>query len=64
MDETFLYSILAGIGIVVLIVFARFAFRWFIRLVVVGVILIVLGGAAWVWMTSSSSQSQTTIRKR
>ena len=64
MDETFLYSILAGIGIVILIVFARFAFRWFIRLVVVGVILIVLGGAAWVWMTSSSSQSQTTTRKR
>jgi len=60
MDETLLYSLAAGLGIVILIVFARFAFRWFIRLVVVGVILVVLGGAAWVWMSSSPGQSETT----
>jgi len=58
MDRTFEYSLAAGIALVFLFVLARFAFRWFIRLTVVAVILVVLAGAIWVWRSYSSPRPE------
>jgi len=57
MDPTLLISIVAGIAVVFLVVAARVALRWIVRLVIVGlVLLLVLGGAAWFWLNQSSRQ--------
>jgi len=62
MDSTLAYSIAAGLGLVFLFLFAKFALRWFIRIVVVGIILAVLGGATWIWLNYSSSRPETKPR--
>ncbi|HEY6806817.1 MAG TPA: hypothetical protein VI306_24785 [Pyrinomonadaceae bacterium] len=62
MDHTLIYSIAAGVALVILFFLAKFALRWFIRIVIVAVILLVLAGAAWVYLSSSSSPSDNKPR--
>jgi hypothetical protein len=62
MDHLFLYSILGGIALVFLVVIARVALRWAVRLALVCLLLlVVLGGAAW-WWSKSVSQTETKTR--
>jgi len=54
MDHLFLFSILGGIAFVFLVVMARIALRWAVRLAIVCLLLAaVLGGAAWWWSKSA-----------
>jgi len=62
MDATLTYCLLAGLGLVFLFVLVRFAFRWLIRFAIVGLILIVLGGAVWVWLNQSSPSPESKPR--
>jgi energy-coupling factor transporter transmembrane protein EcfT len=62
MDSTLAYSITAGIAIVFLFFIAKFALRWFIRIAIVAVILLVLAGVAWVYLNSSSSPTDNKPR--
>jgi len=68
MDHTFLYSILAGIALVLIIVAARVAFRWLVRLALVGILLLFLaGGVAWWWYrvpARSQPDSRTNTSRR
>lgn len=52
MDTTLAYSLLAGIVLVLLFVAARVALRWMVRLAIIGLLLAVLGSAAWLWFKS------------
>ncbi|HSE24063.1 MAG TPA: hypothetical protein VLB68_20515 [Pyrinomonadaceae bacterium] len=62
MDHTFLYSILAGIALVFIIVAARVALRWLVRIALAGVLLlVVVGGLAW-WWYRAPARSQTDPR--
>ena len=62
MDPTLTYCLLAGLGLVFLFVLVRFAFRWLIRIAIVGLILIVLGGAVWVFVKQSSPTPEAKPR--
>ena len=62
MDNTLVYCILAGVGLVFLFAAAKFALRWLIRLSIIGVILAVLAGAVWVWVNYHSSPSPAPSR--
>jgi energy-coupling factor transporter transmembrane protein EcfT len=63
MDSTLLICIVAGIALVLFLFAARIAFRWVIRLVIVGVLLLLaLGGVAWWWLNQSSRQPDTKPR--
>ncbi|HET6862543.1 MAG TPA: hypothetical protein VFH91_05830 [Pyrinomonadaceae bacterium] len=69
MDHTFLYSILAGIVFVFIIVAARLAFRWLVRIALVGIILlVVVGSLAWWWFRGparpQTETRPTTSRRR
>jgi hypothetical protein len=58
MDNTLIYSLVAGVTLVMLFVAARFALRWLLRLAIIGVIILALGGAAWVWLNYSAGKSK------
>jgi energy-coupling factor transporter transmembrane protein EcfT len=62
MDTTLTYSLLAGFAVVLLFIVARFAMRWIFKLAVVGLLLIALGGAAWIWFNHSPRQSESKPR--
>jgi len=68
MDHTFLYSILAGIALVFVIVAARVALRWLVRIALAGILLLfVVGGLAWWWYkgpTRSSADPRTNTSRR
>ncbi|HZJ43909.1 MAG TPA: hypothetical protein VFD63_09090 [Pyrinomonadaceae bacterium] len=62
MDHTYLYSILAGIVLVFIFVAVRVAFRWFVRIALTGIVLlVVVGGIAW-WWYREPVRSQTETR--
>jgi hypothetical protein len=68
MDHTFLYSILAGIALVFVIVAARVALRWLVRIALAGILLLfVVGGLAWWWYkepAKSSADPRTNTSRR
>ncbi len=68
MDHTYLYSILAGIVLVFIIVAVRVAFRWLVRIALAGIVLLVLvGGIAWWWYREparSQTERPTSSRRR
>ena len=60
MDTTFVYAIVAGVALVLLLFVARVAIRWIIRLVLAGLLLVVvLGGVAWWWFNQSPRQTDS-----
>ncbi len=60
MDYLLLLSLAGGVGVVFLVVFAKFALRWIVRLIVVGLILLfVVGGVAWWWTTRPTVRGET-----
>lgn len=60
MDQTLLYCLLIGIGLVFVFVAIKFAVRWIVRLAIVALILfLVFGGAAWIWRTYSQQTPST-----
>ena len=62
MDSTLTYCLLAGLGLVFLFVLVRFAFRWLIRIAIAGLIILVAGGAIWVWFNQSSPTPESKPR--
>jgi len=63
MDSTLLYSLLIGIGLVFVFLAVRVAARWIVRFVIVVLfILIVLGGAVWLWRKQSFQPPETKPR--
>ena len=62
MDSTLQYSLIAGIAIVLIVVFARFVLRWAIRAAILFLILAVLAGGIWVWLNYNSSPAQSPPR--
>lgn len=74
MDHLFLFSLAAGVGLVFLIVLGKFALRWVVRLVLIGIVtLFAVGGIAWWWTSRSvlhdevkprSSTSKRTTSER
>jgi energy-coupling factor transporter transmembrane protein EcfT len=63
MDPVLVICIVAGIALVLLVFAARIAFRWVIRLVIVGLMLLLaLGGLAWWWLNQSSRQPDNKPR--
>ena len=64
MDTTLAICIAAGIALVLLVFAARIAFRWVVRLVIVGfILLLALGTAAWWWLNQSSRQPDNKPRQ-
>jgi uncharacterized SAM-binding protein YcdF (DUF218 family) len=58
MDHLFLYCIAGGIALVFIFCLTRIAFRWIIRLTVVGLLLLaVIGGVTWLWWSRSSADT-------
>jgi hypothetical protein len=64
MDQALTYAMMAGLALVLLFLVIRFAFRWIVRLVIIGLILLIaLGGTAWWWFNKPSSrQPETNVR--
>jgi energy-coupling factor transporter transmembrane protein EcfT len=63
MDSSVLYAIIGGIALVLIVFAARIAMRWFIRLFVIGLILILaVGGIAWWWFNPANSPTTTQPR--
>ena len=63
MDTTLIYSLIAGVVLVLVVVMARVALRWIFKLaVIVLLLLVVLGGATWVWFNYSPRQSEPKPR--
>ncbi|HJX92746.1 MAG TPA: hypothetical protein VJ372_19785 [Pyrinomonadaceae bacterium] len=58
MDNTLIYSVVAGVTLVMLFVAARFALRWVLRFAIIGIVILALCGAAWAWLHYSSSASK------
>jgi energy-coupling factor transporter transmembrane protein EcfT len=64
MDTTLVICIAAGIALVLLVFAARIAFRWVVRLVIVGfILLLALGTAAWWWLNQPSRQPDNKPRQ-
>jgi hypothetical protein len=60
MDPTLLYSLLVGIGIVFVFLAVKFAVRWIVRIaIIVLFILLVLGGAEWLFRGKSFLQPES-----
>jgi hypothetical protein len=60
MDQTLLYCILIGIGLVFVFFAIKLAVRWIIRLAIIALILfLVFGGGAWIWRSYSPQTPQT-----
>jgi energy-coupling factor transporter transmembrane protein EcfT len=64
MDQALAYSMIAGLALVLLFFLVRSAFRWIVRLAIIGLILLIaLGGTAWWWFNKASSrQPETNVR--
>lgn len=63
MDNLFLYCIAGGIALVLVFCVTRVAVRWIIRLTAVGLLLLaVIGGVAWWWLSRSTPVRDTKPR--
>ena len=63
MDTTLIYSLIAGVVLVLVFVIARVALRWIFKLaVIVLLLLVILGGAAWVLFNYSPRHSEPKPR--
>ena len=58
MDTTLLYSVLAGIALVLLFIVARVALRWAFRLAIICLVLLIMLGGAWFWFYEAPRQPQ------
>ena len=62
MDTTLLYSVLAGIAIVLLFIVARVALRWAFRLAIICLVLLIMLAGAWFWFHDSPHQPRANPR--
>lgn len=62
MDHLLLYCLAGGIALVFIVVAARIAVRWVVRIALVGLLLSAVGGAAWWWLNQRNHQPETRPR--
>ena len=63
MDPLLVIAIIGGIALVFLLVAARIALRWALRLAAVGALLLIVLGGAWWWFNKTPTEPEIKPRQ-